>query len=182
MPIHKTAHSRANSSNAVFVTYASNSGQRPTYSVSDISLDFCYVLSWENPVIVAVQYLFQPGSRALRLIFHSSQQNPEDRPDPSVKYRYRLRYQILNDCGGLFQEPAVSDIPGEEGMTCYTRIPDKRGSIHTPFYPEYYSHNLDCVYEFIRQVLKQLLSQTPKNISNYFQITLTTVHKDLQSI
>ncbi|XP_021936820.1 suppressor of tumorigenicity 14 protein-like isoform X3 [Zootermopsis nevadensis] len=89
-------------------------------------------------------------SRALRLIFHSSQQNPEDRPDPSVKYRYRLRYQILNDCGGLFQEPAVSDIPGEEGMTCYTRIPDKRGSIHTPFYPEYYSHNLDCVYEFIR--------------------------------
>jgi hypothetical protein len=108
-------------------------------------------------MIVAVQYLFQPGSRALRLIFHSSLQNPEDRPYSNIKYRYRLRYRLLDDCGGLFQEPTISEIPGAVGMTCYTRIPDKRGSINTPFYPEDYPHNLDCVYEFIRQVLKQIL-------------------------
>jgi CUB domain. len=109
-------------------------------------------------VIVAVQYLFQPGSRALRLIFHSSLQDPENRPHSNVKYRYRLRYQILDDCGGLFQEPSISDVPGEVGMTCYTRILDKRGSINTPFYPKYYPHNLDCVYEFIRPVLKKKLA------------------------
>jgi len=109
-------------------------------------------LSRVNLVTVAVQYLFQPGSRALRLIFHSSLQDPETRPQSNVKYRYRLRYQILDDCGGLFQEPSISNVPGEVGVTCYTRILDKRGSINTPFYPEYYPHNLDCVYEFIRPV------------------------------
>ncbi|XP_069684280.1 bone morphogenetic protein 1-like [Periplaneta americana] len=92
------------------------------------------------------QYLFQPGSRALRLIFHSSQQGP----GPGATYRYRLRYSLLDDCTGLFQEPAVSLIPGEAGMACYTRIPEKRGSINTPFFPDFYPDNLDCVYEFIR--------------------------------
>jgi hypothetical protein len=119
-------------------------------------------------VIVAVQYLFQPGSRALRLIFHSSLQNPEGQPDSEVTYRYRLRYQILDDCGGLFQEPVVSDIPGAVGMSCYTRIPDKRGSINTPFYPEYYPNDLDCVYEFIRQVLIKVITPlTQMNPKNY---------------
>jgi len=110
-------------------------------------------LSRINLVVVAVQYLFQPGSRALRLIFHSSLQDPENRLHSNVKYRYRLRYQILDECGGLFQEPSISNVPGKAGMTCYTRILDKHGSINTPFYPEYYPHNLDCVYEFIRSVL-----------------------------
>ncbi|KAJ9585892.1 hypothetical protein L9F63_020455 [Diploptera punctata] len=96
------------------------------------------------------QYLFQPGSRALRLIFHSSSQSPDKRPNPNAKYKYRIKYKVLEDCGGLFQEPVVSSIPGETGMTCYTRIPDKQGSINTLYYPDYYPHNLDCVYEFMR--------------------------------
>jgi hypothetical protein len=74
----------------------------------------------------------------------------------------------LDDCGGLFQEPTVSDIPGAMGMTCYTRIPDKRGSINTPFYPEYYPNDLDCVYEFIRQVLENSVAPLPQiNSKNY---------------
>ncbi|KAJ8884228.1 hypothetical protein PR048_016085 [Dryococelus australis] len=90
-------------------------------------------------------YLFQPGSRAMRFIFHSSN---ERRHSALSLYRYRIRYRMLTDCVGLFQEPLVSDV--DSGVPCYTRLTSRRGSIRTPFHPGYYPKNIDCVYEFFR--------------------------------
>ncbi|XP_068086021.1 suppressor of tumorigenicity 14 protein homolog [Anabrus simplex] len=92
-----------------------------------------------------LQYMFQPGSRALRLQFHSSDHKPD-----GEELRYRLRYRLLTNCRGLFQEPSVSSLPGPTDVPCYTKVRDKRGAIKTPHYPAPYPPYLDCVYEFIR--------------------------------
>nr|CAD7408348.1 unnamed protein product [Timema cristinae] len=92
------------------------------------------------------QYLFQPGSRAIRFIFHSS----KSKCDRTLEYRYQLKYHLLKDCDGLFQEAVHTDIPGETSTPCYTRIADRSGTINTPYHPSVYPSNVDCVYEFVR--------------------------------
>nr|CAD7401957.1 unnamed protein product [Timema poppensis] len=93
------------------------------------------------------QYLFQPGSRAIRFIFHSSKLKCER----TLEYRYQLKYHLLKDCDGLFQEAVHTDIPGETSTPCYTRIADRSGTINTPYHPSVYPNNVDCVYEFVRK-------------------------------
>ncbi|XP_063228925.1 uncharacterized protein LOC134534385 isoform X2 [Bacillus rossius redtenbacheri] len=99
-------------------------------------------------------YLFQPGSRAMRFVFHSSgPPRPGGAPSQRTGYRtgYRLRYRVLTDCAGLYQEATVSQVAdGRAQVPCYTRIATKRGSINTPYHPRHYPRNIDCVYEFVR--------------------------------
>ncbi|XP_049829015.1 neuropilin-2-like [Schistocerca gregaria] len=97
------------------------------------------------------QFLFQPGSRALRFQFHSSGGSRRPRPVAGAVLRFRLRYRLLRSCRGLFQEPAVGALPGPgPSRPCYARVRNRRGAIHTPGYPQPYPPGQDCVYEFVR--------------------------------
>nr|CAD7264037.1 unnamed protein product [Timema shepardi] len=115
------------------------------------------------------QYLFQPGSRAIRFIFHSS----KSKCDRTLEYRYQLKYHLLKDCDGLFQEAVHTDIPGETSTPCYTRIADRSGTINTPYHPSVYPNNVDCVYEFVRYKKRHHLI----NASQYHLTLSTPSHK-----
>ncbi|XP_045104074.1 neuropilin-2-like isoform X2 [Portunus trituberculatus] len=92
------------------------------------------------------QYLFQPGSSALRLVFHAGQ-------EAEGRTGFKVKYDLLTTCPGPYQTQnlPISFIPGTTGAPCYTRIVDTRGTINTPYHPKPYPENLDCVYEFVRR-------------------------------
>lgn len=91
------------------------------------------------------QYLFQPGASSIRLVFHAGEMS-------EGRTGFRIRYELLTTCLGPYQtqNPPISSIPGTTDALCYTRITDTKGTINTPYHPNKYPDNLDCVYEFVR--------------------------------
>jgi hypothetical protein len=94
------------------------------------------------------EYPFQKDAEAFRLVFYSS--------NYTQKKDFRIYYKLLTDCSrndGLFWNPPYNVIPEvfPADTPCFTQVTELKGTINTPWFPENYPDNMDCVYEFIRE-------------------------------
>ena len=93
-------------------------------------------------VPVSDEFLYQPGSSALRLSFRSDAYN--------LHSGFHIRYELLQGCRAPYANPMATAIPGAGGALCYTKVTNRKGTINTPYFPKNYPNQVDCVYEFER--------------------------------